>query len=83
VTHLRKIMLEELQGRHYSEATTRYYVSAVEAFARYSSVLRIAWAGPAAHPIWALRFFYIRRMCILPDWRIFIYVGRQEQELGV
>jgi hypothetical protein len=35
VTHLRKIMLEELQGRHYSEATTRYYIRAVEAFARH------------------------------------------------
>jgi integrase/recombinase XerD len=35
VTHLRKIMLEELQRRHYSEATTRYYIRKVEAFARY------------------------------------------------
>jgi integrase/recombinase XerD len=35
VTHLRRIMLEELQRRHYSEATTRYYVRHVEAFARY------------------------------------------------
>jgi hypothetical protein len=26
VTHLRKIMLEELQRRHYSEATTHYYI---------------------------------------------------------
>jgi integrase/recombinase XerD len=35
VTHLRRIMLEELQRRHYSEATTRYYIRKVEAFARY------------------------------------------------
>jgi integrase/recombinase XerD len=35
VTHLRKIMLEELQRRHYSEATTRYYLRKVEAFARH------------------------------------------------
>jgi integrase/recombinase XerD len=35
VTHLRRIMLEELQRRHYSEATTRYYIRAVEAFARH------------------------------------------------
>jgi hypothetical protein len=32
MTHLRKIMLEELQRRHYSEATTRYYIRAVERF---------------------------------------------------
>ena len=35
MTHLRRIMLEELQRRHYSEATTRYYIRKVEAFARY------------------------------------------------
>jgi len=35
VTHLRKLMLEELQRRHYSESTTHYYIRKVEAFARY------------------------------------------------
>ena len=35
MTHLRKIMLEELQRRHYSEATTRYYIRPVERFARH------------------------------------------------
>ncbi len=35
MTHLRRIMLEELQRRHCSEATTRYYIRAVEAFARH------------------------------------------------
>ena len=35
MTHLRKMMLEELQRRHYSEATTHYYIRKVEAFARY------------------------------------------------
>ena len=35
MTHLRKMMLEELQRRHYSEATTNYYVRHVERFARY------------------------------------------------
>lgn len=35
MTHLRKIMLEELQRRHYSEATTHYYIRHVERFARY------------------------------------------------
>jgi len=35
VTHLRKMMLEELQRRHYSEATTNYYLYHVERFARY------------------------------------------------
>ena len=35
MTHLRKMMLEELQRRHYSEATTNYYIRHVEGFARY------------------------------------------------
>jgi hypothetical protein len=35
VTHLRRMMLEELQRRHYSEATTHYYIRHVEAFARH------------------------------------------------
>ena len=35
MTHLRKIMLEELQRRHYSEATIQHYVRKVEEFARH------------------------------------------------
>jgi integrase/recombinase XerD len=35
VTHLRKIMLEELQRRHYSEATTQRYLRLVERFAQH------------------------------------------------
>jgi hypothetical protein len=35
VTHLRKIMLEELQRRHYSEATTQGYIRLVERFAQH------------------------------------------------
>src|SRR5260370_7247377 len=34
VTHLRKMMLEELQRRNYSEDTTRFYVRIVEDFSR-------------------------------------------------
>jgi integrase/recombinase XerD len=34
VTHLKKTMLEELQRRHYSQHTTRYYIRTVEDFAR-------------------------------------------------
>jgi integrase/recombinase XerD len=34
VTHLRKMMLEELQRRNYSENTTRYYIRTVEDFSR-------------------------------------------------
>ena len=34
MTHLRKMMLEELQRRHYSENTTRIYIHTVEDFAR-------------------------------------------------
>ena len=35
MTHLRKIMLEELQRRNYSEGTTRRYLRFVERFAQH------------------------------------------------
>ena len=35
MTHLRKMMLEELQRRNYSDNTARYYLSAVAEFAKY------------------------------------------------
>jgi integrase/recombinase XerD len=35
VTHLRKMMLEELQRRNYSQHTTRSYIRTVEDFARH------------------------------------------------
>jgi len=35
VTHLRKMMLEELERRNYSESTTRVYLYTVEDFARF------------------------------------------------
>jgi hypothetical protein len=39
VTHLRQMMLDELQHRNYSQSTVRSYIYAVEDFARYSIVL--------------------------------------------
>ena len=35
MTHLRRMMLEELQRRNYSQSTTRCYLHAVEDFAKY------------------------------------------------
>jgi hypothetical protein len=35
VTHLRKMMLEELQRRNYSQTTVNTYLKVVEDFARY------------------------------------------------
>lgn len=35
MTHLRRLMLEELERRNYSESTTRIYLQTVEDFARY------------------------------------------------
>ena len=35
MTHLRRIMLEELQRRHYSQATTQHYIRFVERFAKH------------------------------------------------
>ena len=34
MTHLRKIMLEELQRRNYAQDTTRFYIRTVEDFSR-------------------------------------------------
>jgi hypothetical protein len=40
MTDVRKLMLEELERRNYSQATVRAYIAAVEDFAQYSA------AGP-------------------------------------
>ena len=35
MTHLRKMMLEELERRNYAKTTTRLYLQTIEDFARY------------------------------------------------
>src|SRR5271167_511504 len=35
MTHLRKMMLEELERRNYAQTTTRLYIQTIEDFARY------------------------------------------------
>ena len=35
MTHLRQMMLDELQRRNYSQSTARSYIYAVEDFAKY------------------------------------------------
>ena len=35
MTHLRKLMLDELQRRNYAQNTVRSYIHAVEDFAKY------------------------------------------------
>jgi hypothetical protein len=35
MTHLRKMMLEELERRNYAQTTTRIYLQPIEDFARY------------------------------------------------
>ena len=48
MTHLRRIMLEELQRRHYSQATTQHYIRFVERFAQHFHYFSRP-PGPAAH----------------------------------
>jgi hypothetical protein len=43
MTHLRQLMLDELQRRNYSQSTARTYIYAVEDFAKY--FLRSPWGG--------------------------------------
>ena len=35
MTHLRRVMLEELQRRNYAKTTVEYYIRAVEQFAKH------------------------------------------------
>jgi site-specific recombinase XerD len=42
VTHLRKLMLEELQRRNYSQSTVRSYIKTLEDFAKHFMGRRIS-----------------------------------------
>jgi hypothetical protein len=44
VTHLRKITLEELERRNYSETTTQAYLHAIEDFQQHCSERRRIYA---------------------------------------
>ena len=41
MTHLRQIMLEELQGRNYCESTIRAYIRTIEHYSRHFHRSRI------------------------------------------
>ena len=45
MTHLRKMMLEELQRRHYSHRTAKTYTRIVRDFATFSLFTQQAWSG--------------------------------------
>ena len=66
MTHLRKMMLEELQRRHYSEATTQRFIRFIERFAQHfhCSPDRIKWANCATGFLWRTWLF----LYILPWW---------------
>jgi integrase/recombinase XerD len=51
VTRLRKMMLEELQRRNYSEITTRKYLQYVTAFARHFGKSPISWGRMSCEAI--------------------------------
>ena len=52
VTHLKKLMLEELERRNYAASTTRAYLRAVDEYARYfNRSPDQAWAGGSHPPI--------------------------------
>src|SRR6266446_5980084 len=54
-------MLEELQRRHYSEATTQRYIRLVERFAQHFTVQKLS-PGSVTNHLCALRFFYIQTL---------------------
>ena len=51
MTHLRRIMLEELQRRNYADSTARYYLRAVEQFAATSASHRTSLGWSICAPI--------------------------------
>ena len=64
MTHLRQMMLDELQRRNYSQSTARTYIHAVEDFAKYFH-RSPEWLGP--EHIRQYQAYLFRERKLLPE----------------